>query len=254
MPAPDDPPPSFAGVRGAVSFLTVLPAGRLDRIGAAAVGRGAIYFPIVGAAVGGAAAASAWSLSLVLPALVAAFAAVGVSAALTGAIHLDGLADTVDGYGGRTATRALEIMRDHAVGTFGVVALVLDIGLRVAAIEALLTRPHRLLYLVAAGALSRAAAVGIGALVPDARAGGGHMRVLDAVGWKRAAVTAAIGVAIAAGVVGLATLPATAAVGAASVLWGWHCKRRLGGVTGDTLGAASEGGELLVLLLAVGLR
>jgi len=243
-----------AGIRGALSFLTVVPVGRGTGFGASDVGRGAIYFPLIGAGVGGAVALSAWAASLVLPLSLAALSGVAAGALLTGALHLDGLADTADGYGGRTRARALEIMRDHAVGSYGVVAVVLDLGLRTAALASLLPSPHRLLYLVAAGALSRSLAVGLGALLPNARAEGGQSSLLEGIGPRRAAAAAVAGVLIAVLVSRWAALPAAIGVAAVGVLWGWHCLRRLGGMTGDTLGAASEAGEVLVLLVGVVVR
>ena len=236
-----------------MSFLTVLPVGELGDIVPADVGRGAIAFPLIGAGVGGASALAAWAAATVLPAPVAALAAVATGALLTGALHLDGLADTADGYGGRSRERALEIMRDHSVGTFGVAAVVLDVALRAAAVTALLARPHGLLALVAAGALSRAAAVGLGVLLPNARPDG-HARVLEGAGRPRAAAAAATGVAVAGLCAGWPGVWAAAAVAAVAALWGWHCVRRLGGVTGDTLGAASEAGEVVVLLLGTAIR
>jgi cobalamin 5'-phosphate synthase/cobalamin synthase len=251
MPAPE--PSRLAGARAALSFLTIVPAGDLTGITAADVGRGTVWFPLIGAGVGGAAALAAWASAAVLPAPVAALAAVATGAVLTGALHLDGLADTADGYAGRTPARALEIMRDHSVGSYGVVAVVLDVGLRAAAVTALLARPHGLLWLVAAGALSRSAAAGLGALLPSARADG-LVRVLDGAGRARVAVAAATGVAIAGLAGGLPGLAAAAGVAAIAALWGWRCLRRLGGVTGDTLGAASEGCEIAVLLVGAALR
>jgi cobalamin 5'-phosphate synthase/cobalamin synthase len=253
MPARERPPP-LGGVLGAVSFLTRVPVGRLGDVTPADLGRGAVYFPLVGAAVGGASALTAWAVWLVLPAAVAALAAAGVGAVLTGALHLDGLADTADGYGGSTRERALDIMRDHAVGSYGVVAVVLDIGLRTAAVAALLPRPHGLLYLVAAGALSRSAAAGLGVLLPNARGGQGQAALLEGVIPWRAAVAAAAGAVIAGLCGGWPGLVAAAGVGAAASLWGWRCLRRLGGMTGDTLGATSEGTEVLVLLWGAALR
>jgi adenosylcobinamide-GDP ribazoletransferase len=254
MPAPDERPP-FAAARAAVAFLTVVPVGHLDA-GPADVGRGTVFFPVVGAGVGAVAALVAWAVAQVLPATVAGLAAVAAGAVLTGALHLDGLADTADGYGGRTRERALEIMRDHSVGTFGVVALVVDVGLRTAAVAALAGRPHGLLFLVAAGALSRSAAAALGVLLPDARAsrGGGLAALLDGVAPWRPAVAAVLGVGVAVLCAGWAGIAAALAVAAVAGLWGWHCRRRLGGVTGDTLGAASEAGEVLVLLAGAALR
>jgi adenosylcobinamide-GDP ribazoletransferase len=271
MPAPDVPSPftgegqgggaakqdamnPFAGVRGAVSFLTTVPVGRRSEVAATEIGRGAIYFPLVGALVGGAAALVAWAVSLVLPVAIAALAAVGAGALLTGVLHLDGLADTADGYGARTRGRALEIMREHSVGSYGLVALILDIGLRAAAVAALLGRPRALLTLVAAGALSRSASLALGALLPRARFDSGLATLLEGVGPWAIGIVIAVGVGIAVLAMGWPGLLAALAVGAGAAFWGWHCLRRLGGMTGDTLGAASEGSELIVLLLGVGLR
>jgi adenosylcobinamide-GDP ribazoletransferase len=243
-----------AGVRGAVSFLTTVPVGQRSAVAARDIGRGVVYFPLVGAAVGAATALTAWAASLIAPIAIAALAAVAVSALLTGALHLDGLADTADSYGVRERARALEVMREHSVGSFGIVALILDVGTRVVAVAALVSRPHGWLYLVAAGALSRAAAVGLGAWLPRARREEGFAALLEGVeGWQAgAALLAATTIAVLC--IGWAGIPAALMVGAAAALWGWHCRRRLGGMTGDTLGAASEGSELLVLVLGTALR
>jgi adenosylcobinamide-GDP ribazoletransferase len=249
-----DRPLEWAGMRGAVSFLTTVPVGRRSAVAPRDIGRGVIYFPLVGAGVGAAAALTAWAVARVWPQTIAALLAVGVAAVLTGALHLDGLADTADGYGARTRARALEIMREHAVGSYGMVALILDIGLRAAAIVALLPRPRGVLFLIAAGALSRSVAVGLGASLPGARVEGGFAALLEGVGAWRARVAIALGVLIAILSTGWVGVLAAAVVGLGAALWGWHCRRRLGGMTGDTLGAASEVAELVVLLTGVALR
>lgn len=253
MPALEGPLRA-AGIRGALSFLTVVPVGRGTAPAASDVGRGAVYFPLVGACIGGAVALTAWAASLVLPLSLAALIGVAAGALLTGALHLDGLADTADGYGGRTRARALEIMRDHTVGSYGVIAVVLDLGLRTAALASLLPSPHRLLYLVAAGALSRSLAIGLGALLPNARADGTQASMLEGVGPGRAAAAAVAGVLVSVLVARWAGILAALGIAAVGVLWGWHCQRRLGGMTGDTLGAASEAAEVLVLLVGVVVR
>jgi cobalamin synthase len=163
------------------------------------------------------------------------------------------MADTADGYGGRTRERALEIMRDHSVGTYGVAAVALDVGLRAATVAALVGRPHGLLWLVAAGALSRSAAGALGVVLPSARPDG-LGRVLEGAGRPRVAVAAVAGAAIAGLCAGWPGLAAAAGVAGLAALWGWHCVRRLGGMTGDTLGAASEGCEIAVLLVGAALR
>jgi adenosylcobinamide-GDP ribazoletransferase len=181
----------------------------------------------------------------------AAVLAVAVGAVLTGALHVDGLADTADGYGAPTRARALEIMQDHQLGTYGVLALVVVIGLRVSLVAALLIHPVSLVYLVAAGALSRAASVGLGVLLPSASAEGMKASVLEGVSVRRVVITIVTAVAIAVLTIRWLALPGALAVAVATLLWGWHCYRRLGGVTGDALGAASEFGEPVILGLGV---
>jgi|ERR1700682_1355890 len=247
----EQPARPLASLRAAVSFLTRLPLGDLRDIAAIDVGRGVIYFPLIGAVIGGTVAAAAWVASLVLPVYVAAVLGVAVGAVMTGGLHVDGLADTADGYGAPTRARALEIMHDHQLGTYGVLAVVLDVGLRVALIAALLLHPLSLVCLVPAGALSRAASVGLGALMPSASGEGMQASVLQGVSVSRVALAIAIAVAIAVLTIRWLAIPGVLAVAASTLLWGWHCHRRLGGVTGDALGAASEFAELLILGLGV---
>jgi cobalamin 5'-phosphate synthase/cobalamin synthase len=239
----------LTGVRGALSFLTIVPVGGAGELAPTDFGRGVVYFPLVGAAVGGLTAATAWAASFFLPTSLSALFAVAVGVLLTGAMHVDGLADTADGYGGRSRARALEIMRDHSIGSYGAVAVVLDIGLRTAAVAALLPSPNRLLYLIAAGALSRAAAVGLGVLLPNARAHTGQAALLEGAGLWRVGVAIVTAVALAALLCRWPGILGAAGVGAVAFLWGWHCLRRLGGMTGDTLGAMSEAGEVLVVVV-----
>ena len=114
--------PVRAGL-AAVAFLTRIPVGRLAPLDARDVARGAALFPLVGAAVGAAAGVLADLLVPAVPGLVAGALAVGLAALVTGAMHLDALADTLDALGGTTRERALEIMRDHSIGAFGAVGL-----------------------------------------------------------------------------------------------------------------------------------
>src|SRR5437016_12666086 len=96
----------------AVAFLTRIPVGG----GAFDIGAGAPLFPLVGAAIGAAVGGAAYGLARIAPPLVAAGVALGFGALLTGALHLDGLADTADALGGRTPEAPLAIMRDHPIG------------------------------------------------------------------------------------------------------------------------------------------
>jgi adenosylcobinamide-GDP ribazoletransferase len=242
-------------LRAAVAFLTRLPVDPRGQVDASAVVAGAAWFPAVGALVGGAGALVAWALAVVLPAPIAALGAVAAVVLLTGALHVDGLADTADGYGARDADRALEIMRDHSVGSYGVVAVVLDLAIRAAAIAALVGRPGGVLVMVAAGALSRSALVALGTLVPYARPGRpGTGALLAGAPRSSAAWAVLLGTAVAVLAARLPGLAAAPLVGLAGLAWARHCTRRLGGMTGDTLGAASEGCEVAVLLVGVALR
>jgi adenosylcobinamide-GDP ribazoletransferase len=217
------------------------------------VARAGPAFPLVGAGVGAAVGGIAAALAGPLPALVAAGLALAVGALLTGALHLDGLADTADALGARTRERALEIMRDHAIGAYGTVALVLDLLVKAAALAALADRARVLAFAVTAACVARAAPVLIAAALPYARAGGGAGASLAGAGPWRAAVAGAIALGVAVAVAGRdgAILAAVAAIvaGAAALV----CRRWLGGVTGDTLGGTAELAELAALVAAVAL-
>ena len=234
----------------AVAFLTRVPAGRVVALTEADVAAAAPLFPLVGAGVGALVAGVALLLEPPLSPFLAAAVAVAAGVAVTGAFHLDGLADTFDATGGSTRERALEIMRDSRIGTYGAAALALDLIVRVGAVGQLLSGGGLVGAAVAAGALSRGGAVVLAALLPYARAAGGTGGVvtgrLGAAGGPLALAVALVALRLDGAVV------AAAAAGVV-VLLGLACRRRLGGVTGDTLGATSELVELVVLVVACAL-
>ena len=233
----------FRPLLAAVAFLTRIPVG-----GASFDPRaGAALFPVVGAGVGAAVGGTAYGLARVVPPLVAAGVALGVGALLTGALHLDGLADTADALGAHSREAALAVMRDHAVGTYGTVALVLDLLVKAAALAALAGRSRVVLEALAAGALSRAVPVLLGLLLPDVRreGAGAVFRVTPAAAAVAVVLTAALAVP---------ADPLLIAVAAAAALaLGAWLRRWLGGRTGDTLGAATELVETTVLAAAAAL-
>ena len=172
-------------------------------------------------------------------------------ALLTGAMHEDGLADTADGlWGGQTVARRLEIMKDSQIGSYGTMALILMTGLRWSALSALALAPSSLWPYLAAAALSRAALPAIMATTPHARSSG----LSHAVGRSdpRAALLAVIiGAAVTfafAGVWAFLILPL-----AAVLAWGMRALAlsRLGGQTGDILGATQQVIEVAVLCLLI---
>jgi adenosylcobinamide-GDP ribazoletransferase len=219
----------------AIAFLTLVPVGRRVALDGEAVAQGAPFYPLVGAAIGAAGGVAAgW-----LPAL-----GVAVVAVLSGAIHLDGLADTADAFGGRTRERRLDIMRDHAIGSFGASALFLVLLLKVGVLAEL---DHPLLGYVAAGACSRWTPLPLAAALPYARAEGRARTLTAARPWAGALLGLAVAGAVALAASGLRGLGALAAAAAVTLVLGLWFRRWLGGVTGDTLGATVELAELAAL-------
>lgn len=234
----------------AVAFLTRLPIGRIVPVDGRDVARAVPLFPVVGGAVGAAAGLTADLLAGPLPPLVAAAIAVGVAALLTGAMHLDALADTADGLGASTRARALEVMRDPTIGTFGATALAVVLLVDAGALAGLGASGDAALVGLAAGAASRAAMLPLAFALPSARAGPSQAGMLAGIGLARvvAALLVAAVLALPAGVAGLAGLGAALAVSAAlAVLY----RRWLGGVTGDLLGAAAKLGESAALVVGL---
>ncbi|QBF32428.1 adenosylcobinamide-GDP ribazoletransferase [Thalassococcus sp. S3] len=231
----------------AFALLSRLPVPHPPDAAFARQARGAWAFPLVGIVIGGLSlTVASLAMMLGLPALIAAGLALGTQMALTGAMHEDGLADTVDGlWGGWTVERRLEIMKDSHIGTYGVLALILSFGLRwVTLATVLITLPAGL---VVASTLSRAGLPALMTALPQARASGLSHRV-GVPGWPASAI--ALGLALFFGffTAGLLILPALILTGAAMAGVGLVAKVRIGGQTGDILGAAQQVGEIACLL------
>lgn len=242
----------------AIAFLTRLPVGR-GTFDPKLVGRSARWFPAVGGILGGIAIAALALFAPIFPAILTASLLVGMDAYLTGALHLDGLADTADGFGGG-ASRAdvMRIMRDPVIGSFGAVALILVMALKIVGIAALIGNHRAIPALMVTPVLGRWCLVVLSATVPYARpaeedappSAGTPARFIGRTELIIATVSAAAISVCAAGWHGVAAL---LLAGAASAFWAWRCKQRIGGVTGDTLGAGLEISECLTLLLFVAL-
>lgn len=243
----------------ALQFLTRLPAPRWVGYEPAWLNQSARHFPLVGALVGALGAAVLLAASAWWPPVVAALLALAATLVVTGAFHEDGLADTFDGLGGAVPReRALAIMKDSRIGTYGAAALVLSLGARVALLATLAAQQpgFAAAVLVLAHGWGRAAAVVLMAALPYA-GDAEHAKakpLATAVGpreWGMALVWALL-LGAGAGLGGL--LPAARlglALGAVGLVlaWMWRWLRgRLGGYTGDTLGAAEQLAELAVLL------
>ena len=226
----------------ALAFLTRVPIS--TAFTAEDVGHASIFFPVIGVGIG-ALQLGLWKLaSPHLTSLVVAVLVVTLSAWLTRALHLDGLADFVDGLGGgRTREDVLRIMKDSRIGAFGAIALVLVLGTKIAAVDAIVSPEAFLL----APALSRWTPVVLAYSLPYARSNTSLPGPAAYVGKLE------LGVAtfITAGLVGLLGHAVLAGVVVlVSVLVGVIAKRRIGGVTGDVLGANIELAEAAVLVVA----
>jgi len=240
----------------AVAFLTRVPVLSRMAFDAKDVGRSARWFPLIGLIIGGALVAALQLFNYVFPPLVTAFLIAAIDALLTGALHLDGLADTADGFGGgRTRQDVLRIMRDHAIGSYGAIALVLVIAIKATALAALIQRYRAPQFLALMPMLGRWSIVLLSATQPYARSDqegappGGAVSAF--VGRVELIVASTIALPAAFVLASWRGLLAALWVLAASGCWGWYCRRRIGGITGDTLGASVEISETLVVLFAL---
>lgn len=236
------------GFLGAVGFLTRVPVAR--RAGDPPPPAAVRWFPTVGALVGAAMAAVYWAGEWLTTPLVAAVLAVAAQVLVTGAFHEDGLADTADAAGGWSREERFRILDDPTHGTYGVLALVLAVGLRIALIAALAPR-EAFAVLPAIHALSRGAAVALMGLVPAASADGLAASSVRGMRGRDAAWGTPTAVVIAGVLLGGWVLPALATV--ALVGWGMavYARRTMGGIAGDLLGATQQVAELGSLLALV---
>ncbi len=192
-----------------------------------------------------------------LPAFIAAILALALMTALTGAMHEDGLADTFDGLGGgRTPEEKRAIMRDSRLGSYGALALVFTILARIAALAALGIRPgHAALALICAAIVSRALALWHWHETPPARAEGiAHAAGRpDRTAFLIGLATGAIALALLLSAFGMAALIGALMAAVAVGLFSAATLRQIGGHTGDTVGAAQQLAEtLLIAGLAIG--
>lgn len=237
----------------ALQFLTVVTL--VPRLEPRAGDRGGsmVFYPEIGLLLGLAVAGADYGLGLVFPSLVTAVLVVALWELLTRGLHLDGLADAADGLMGTSdRERALEIMHDTRLGVFGAGAVFLVLLLKVALVAQL--SAGRFIGLLLAPALARTVMVGLAWTLPSAGGRLGQPFVAELKWWHAASALALAGAAalVLGGPHGLVMALAMVIVAGA---WGAYLYFRLGGVTGDVLGAAGELTEaagLAVWLLAPG--
>ncbi len=206
-------------------------------------------FPIVGVMVAGFGALGyGLAITAGLPSMVSAIIAFTCMVLLSGAFHEDGLADVADGFGGgRTVERKLEIMRDSRIGAYGMIAIVLSLGLRVGGLEAL-SISQAVPALIIAGVMSRLMMVWTMRYVPPARKDGlAHDAGRPRLG--RTLLGTLVALSIAAALVDpQSVLISLCLAAAACFMMVWIAKRQIGGFTGDVLGAVQQLSEIAVLL------
>lgn len=237
----------------ALAMLTRLPVPQLRDC--PPVGASAWAWPLAGVVVGGAQAAVLLAAAALLPPAMAAGLALAAGLLLTGALHEDGLADLADGLsGGRSPVERLEIMKDSRIGSHGAVALITALGLRWAALATIAAWPPATMFaaLIAAQAASRAGLGLMDLAGPQARPRGFAAAATDGLTARGATAALALAAALAVATLPLAqALTLLAAVALTQLLLLRHARRRLGGITGDVLGAAQITAEIAALAVIV---
>ncbi len=230
----------------ALQFLTILPVKR--SFSNEQIGRGAAYFPLVGAIIGLILCGLHYLLGLLFPTGLVNALLLGALVMLSGGLHLDGLADTIDGMAGhRTPERRLEIMHDSRIGGIGAVGLFLILIIEYIALNSI---PEKwiLFTLLLAPTVSRWAMVNSIFTYPYARSEGLGKAFKQGVGWKEllfASLVTLILAVILFKIAGLVILAGTWLIITGACL---YFKGQLHGLTGDTYGAVNEIALIAVLL------
>jgi len=238
----------------AIQFLTIIPLPWGVNPGERVLGGSLPFFPVVGILIGGVVAILDWGLGRIFPIGVTSVFAVILMIAASGALHTDGLADTADGFfSARPRERILAIMKDSRTGPMGVTAIVCVVVLKIALIASV-AGPWRWWVLLMTPLAGRCALLVQMALLPYVRPEGGLAGIFHR-NRSRGHALWALAVLLAVG--GLAgRVPGLIAGGVAflaALLFAAYSFRRIGGLTGDTLGAACELTELCPALVAAAL-
>jgi len=239
----------LSSLLAAFQFLTLLPVKR--NFSAQQIARSTVFFPVVGLAIGLVLAALNWLLSLVLPNPVVNILLVAVMAFCSGGLHLDGLADTMDGAAGhRTVERRLDIMRDSRIGGFGAIALILMLLMQYIFLNSIPT-DLKWLALISAPTISRWAMTYAIFAYPYARPDGLGKVFKEGVSLNQFIPATLIAVAVACGLWGLAGIIITAAAFLIVTLAALYLKNLLRGLTGDCYGALNETATVSVFLIVI---
>jgi adenosylcobinamide-GDP ribazoletransferase len=238
----------------ALRFLTIFPVGGAIKVDGGLFIRSSKYYPLVGLVIGG----MLWGFQRLVQMAFTAELTAGLLIAfwvvLTGALHLDGLGDTLDGcYGGRTPSDRLRIMKDVHLGTMGVVGIVLLLIVKFVVLKELLSSSSLRAFLILIPLGARWTPVFLAAFWPYARSEGGlGLGLVQEMGKKELFWATIFAWGITVGVAGWLGLGFMALLLIWSLSTGWFFFRKLGGVTGDAMGATIETSELLGILFWLG--
>jgi len=237
----------------AFRFLTIVPVPGREAMGPGALGRAGWWFPLVGLMLGAVLALLDRVVDRLFPPLLSSLLVVSAWKVATGGIHLDGLADCLDGLAGPDVESRLAIIRDSRIGVFGAAGLVLCFLLALTAL-AELPSPARTAALLLAPVVGRLAPLLVGAWFrPASPHRGVGADFLGAVSRWAGPVHLGIAAGLAAALLGTGGLLVVAAAIIGALAWSAFMAWRLRGVTGDVLGASVELAELGVLLTTAAL-
>jgi adenosylcobinamide-GDP ribazoletransferase len=241
----------------AVMFLTRLPVGRFNEFREEDVAPSTIYFPVVGALIG-LAGGLALLTSAAFPSPVAVLISMLVTIWLTGGLHEDGLADSADGLiGGQDPQRRLEIMKDSRIGAYGALALWFSLTAKLLLIESLLAANlvTAVRAIVIAHCLGRTATVALLTCLPYARIEPSKSSSFgNKVTFRQLAPVIVFAVALSLLLLGLQGVCCLTAAVVVTVVCGLYFKGKIGGITGDCLGAANQLVELSTYLSLITLQ
>lgn len=238
----------FLQVRLAAAFLTILPVGPAATAETDDLAASFGWFPLVGFAIGLVLCAGDRIFADVFGPTLGAILTVTLLTLLTGALHLDAVADTADALGARgDRDRALEIMRDSRTGSFGAIALILVIGLKVAAIGGA-GGAQRAAMLYLAPGLGRWAMVAVASGLEYRRPDGAGAAMLSGARRRNLCLATIVAIIAIAPLTPIHAARAAIIAAVAALALRAFYRRWLGGVTGDLIGAAGELAETAVLL------
>ncbi len=238
----------FLHLRLALSFLTILPVP-IESANESDVAGSMAWFPLIGLLMGIAFAVEDRALAFMLGHAVRSTIIVLSMAVLSGAIHLDGLADTADALGaGTDRARVLEVLRDSRIGAFGAIALFFALGLKVLSLASLSGKP-RLAALILAPTLSRWALVAVSYKIDYLRTNGAGSSMLGRRSDRNLAIASITTVLILIAFFSRKAIIAYAIAIVATLAMRSFYLRWLGGITGDLIGACGEIVEVLAIIV-----